>query len=135
MEPYLENMEPNKKDCSLFYSAKSLFEFFLNFYNTDKHKFVVNLFINMNPFNIRYFTHGLCHECINTPCGLIVNKEDLNIKGEEDLQIISYTIMSNMAVCISEYFSDQKTKQEAQSYFYRTLEILESGLTKKEAGL
>lgn len=135
MEPYVVNMEVCPKSDDVFYAAKSLFEFFLKFYNTERHNFIVNLFINMNPFNIRYFTHGLCQECINVPCGLIVDKQGLNIQSEEDLEIVSYTIMSNMSVCISEYFSNQKTKQEAQSHFYRTLEIIKNGITKKESNL
>lgn len=131
MVPHLKQIKEGQQEYPLFYLAKNLFKFFLEFYNTEYHNFVVNLFINMNPFNIRYFTHNLSQDCIQVPCGIIINKEKIDVKNEEDINIISFTIMSNMAVCVSEYFSNQKTKEQAESHFYRTLEIIENGVIKK----
>lgn len=130
MKPYIEEVVLKEKKFAPFYLAKHMFDYFLSFYKTEKANFVITLLKNMNPLNINYFTHNLSLSDIKVPCGLLINKDALSIKNKNDILIISFTILSNMAISLLKYFENEISKKEAKEHFERTLEILEHGILK-----
>ena len=124
MDPYFKNI---KQKQTPFEHAKNLFEYFLSFYGTDKQNFILMLFKNMNPKNIKYFNEELYQ---NLPCKLEINFDDLNIKSNFDIYILSFMILSNMAIILINYFENKMSKKVATKNYLRTIEIIEHGMLK-----
>ncbi len=120
MKPQIDTME-SYKERPLFFLPKNLFEYLLSFYGTDKQNFVEKLLKNMNPENIHYIAHELKHS------PLVVNENNIDNKTKYDLYIVSAIIIGNISIAISCYFEGKFTKQQAQEYFDRALEILKEG--------
>ncbi len=131
LKPYIENVE-NFNSSQPFYQSKQLFDYFMSFYNTPQQNFIIAMLKNMTPKYIKYLTSDLFKNNLCNSCKLIFDASKLNLKSQYDVNIISFTIISNMALCLIHYFEKAKTKIETQQYFNRTLQILEESLTKKE---
>ena len=133
LKPYIENVK-HLNSSQPFYVTKQLFDYFMSFYNKPEQKFIIALFKNMTPKNIKFLTSDISTNHLNKPCKLIFFFFLLELKSQYDINIISFTIVSNMALCLIQYFEGIKTKEEACEHFNRTLQILENGI-KKESKL
>ena len=100
----------------------------MSFYNTPQQKFVVAMLRNMTPKYIKYLTSDISKTHFTKPCELIFDASKLKLNSMYDINIISFTIISNMALCLIQYFDGIKTKEEACEHFNRTLQILENGI-------
>ena len=127
LKPYIENVK-FLNSSQPFYLSKQLFNYFMSFYNTPQQKFVVAMLRNMTPKYIKYLTSDISKTHFTKPCELIFDASKLKLNSMYDINIISFTIISNMALCLIQYFDGIKTKEEACEHFNRTLQILENGI-------
>lgn len=124
MKPHIDNVLTQKSNQP-FYLAKSLFDYFVSFYKKPEQSFVSTMLKNMNPSTISYFSKDLKNEKI---CDLILNHKLLNTKSETYIYIISVSILSNMAICLLQYFENIISKKQAIQYFDNTLNILSKSI-------
>ena len=127
LAPYRENLLKQYKEIYLFNLANNLFNYFLSFHKTEQQDFIVNILRNMNPKTIKFICNDLSEKKLEESKNINIITDNLNIKSNYDLNIISFTILLNMAVCLTHYFTGLKTKEQAQEYFNRTLDIIKNG--------
>ena len=130
LKPHIENIK-SKNSLHPFQVSKQLFDYFMSFYNKPEQNFIIALLKNMTPKYIKYLTNDLSKNHFSKPCELIFDASKLDLKTQYDTSIISFTIVSNMALCLIQYFEGIKTKEDALMHFNRTLQILENEFLKR----
>lgn len=117
----------NKK-VEFFELIENLFEYFISFKNSSKHKLILKLFENLKPDEINYFTKG------KNVLGLtdIVDTSTLKNQSSQTLQILFKSIFACMGLMILHFYKNLVDEKTLREVFKNYLNIIKFGAYKEK---
>ncbi len=118
---YLDNKKP-----SYFELIENLFEFFLSFKNSQRHKLVLMLLENLKPENINMFTS---HDKLSYITE-IVDYSNFKTIDKTTIRVLFKSNFACLGMLVLHYYKDCITKEKVEELFKNYINIIKFGAYK-----